>query len=212
MTNAAQLGQVEQWFSRMSLHLNKAVVLAQKLGHGNLSEDDDLFWALAKYAENVQECIVQLDNMSDSILKCLVEFPLRSDGGSTNWTDLKGMRSRLAHNFWSIHAHILWETVTTDFVELKQIISSLSISTTIGDFDDQPRGAVSREQFLELSPTKEGESVELGNSLPFLYFDSHGLAQCFRLGRTSDNRILVAHSKPGTVRISIGYISDTAEQ
>ena len=190
----------------MRVHLQKAIALSQKVDSMTLSEEDDLFWALVKYAENVQECIVQLDNMSDSILGCLIEFPLKSEGESTSWTDLKRMRSRLAHKFWAIDQAILWETVTQDFVQLDQLLESLVISNSVGDFEDQQSLMVDAQRFFGLQPVGAGAHIGLGNSLPFLYFDSTGTAQCLRIGRSPDNQILLAHSKAGTVPLSISVI------
>ena len=165
----------------MRIHLKKAIALSQKVDAMPLSEEDDLFWALVKYAENVQECIVQLDNMSGSIFSRLIELPMKSKDGAS-WDDLKGMRSRLAHKFWDIDQTILWETVTKEFVQLNQLLESLMISKFVGDIEDQRSSRVDAQSFFGLQPAEAGARIGLGNSLPFLYFDSTGTAQCLRIG------------------------------
>ena len=103
-----KVAQIQQWLSRMRFYLRKPVTLSAKIDETQLSKDDDLFWALVKYAENVQECAVQLDNINDSIFACLAEFPMKTENEELSWDGLKGMRSRLAHRFWDINPAVPW--------------------------------------------------------------------------------------------------------
>ena len=57
----AEINTIREWLDRMEVHLGKAIALSEKMSEENLNEDDDNFWALAKYAENAQECAIQLD-------------------------------------------------------------------------------------------------------------------------------------------------------
>ena len=59
----------------------------------DMDESNDLFWALTKYAENVEESLVQLDAVNPRVYPALIEL-----SGPT-WKGLKGTRSRLAHAF-----------------------------------------------------------------------------------------------------------------
>ena len=200
------IAQVRQWLDRMRPHLQKAIILSQKMDGEQLSEDDDLFWSLAKYAENVQECAVQLDKINKSVFPCLSEFPMKSEQDELSWAGLKGMRIRLAHKFWDIDPTVVWSTVTRDFPQLESLLGSLVVSDSIGAIEDQPVIAIEGKRFRELPPAEEGATIELGKSIPFLYFDSSGKAQCLRIGRSLENRLLLAHSKTGSVRMTVSIV------
>ena len=89
---------VRTWFERMLTNAQRALDLASRMSVDDCNESNDLFWALAKYAENVQESITQLDSINNKILPRLIEIPIESEAeGDTAWADLKGMRIRLAH-------------------------------------------------------------------------------------------------------------------
>ena len=199
-----KIAQVQRWFSGMRFYLSKAVILSANMDGTHLSKDDDLFWALVKYAENVEECAVQLDNINDSIFPCLAEFPMKSENEELSWDGLKGMRNRLAHKFWEINPTVLWNTVTRDFPELDDLLESLRMSDVMADFEDQPRAWIESADFWKLNPVEAGDTIRPGNSIPFLYFDSMGKAQTFRIGRSPDNGLMVAHSKTGSINLSVG--------
>ena len=97
------VAEVKVWLERMRDQAGRAVSLSERLSPSDMDESNDLFWALAKYAENVQESIVKLDDINKRIYPELIEL----DGDT--WQGLKGMRSRLAHAFWNIDPQILWE-------------------------------------------------------------------------------------------------------
>ena len=40
----------------MRSHLDKAIILSKQMNEVDLSEESDAFWAIVKYAENVQDC------------------------------------------------------------------------------------------------------------------------------------------------------------
>ena len=104
-----KIAEVKTWLERMRDHAARAVSLSEGMSATDMDESNALFWALAKYAENVQESILKLDDINEGIYPELIEL----DGDT--WKGLKGMRSRLAHAFWNIDPKILWSTVTEDF-------------------------------------------------------------------------------------------------
>ena len=100
--------EVSDLIGHMCRHLEKAIELSRKLEVSEFNEDVDQFWALVKYAENVEECIIQLDNINKTILPALDEIPLEtSPDAGFSWKGLKGMRQRLAHDFRKIDPEIL---------------------------------------------------------------------------------------------------------
>ena len=79
---------------------------------------------------------VQLDNLKHSILEALEEVPIISEQGTDlNWSGLKGMRNKLAHNFWDIDREMLWDTVTKDFPVLRTLLSLLIVAEWSADSD-----------------------------------------------------------------------------
>ena len=93
----SQKAAAADWLGHMCQHLENAIALSEQLEESQLNEGNDQFWALVKYAENVQECIVQLDNLNKTILPALDEVPLDPiPEASFSWSGMKGMRQRLA--------------------------------------------------------------------------------------------------------------------
>ena len=198
--NEQKIQTVKEWISRMETHLEKAIDLSERIEPNEFNEGNHFFWALAKYTENIQECVTQLDKINNSIFPCLIEIPdVTGPDGDLSWDGLKGMRIRLAHKFWSIDPQILWTTVTDEFPVLLEFLKTLFVSTQIGHVD----AIFTTKRFLELSPVNDGEKLELGNSFPMLYFDQKGTAQCFRVGRKSNRELIVSHSAKGGYRLDV---------
>ena len=203
----AQIDDLREWLARMQTHLGKAIELSKQLDGNAPSEDDHSFWALVKYAENVQECAVQLDNMGRSILEALEEVPMISEQGTElNWRGLKGMRSRLAHSFWNIDPKILWETVTEDFPVLRTLLSLLFVTKWVGD-SESARFTVPGEVFNSLPLSKEDDEFTLGNSFIFMFFYPAGRAMCMRFRRVSDAELMVKKpSELATYDLSVSAV------
>ena len=196
----AQIGRIREWLHRMEVHLCKAIALSDSLDEDNLSEEDNNFWALVKYAENVQECVVQLDNMKRSILEALGEVPLKSEQGTDlTWSGLKGMRSRLAHNFWTIDRDILWETIRRDFPVLR-ILLSLVIVAEAGVDPNSPRFSLRARRVRLLPLSKPGDGFTLGNSLIMIFFDKNGRAQCLRIAKMDERTFVFNTSGDDDIR------------
>ena len=115
------VAKAEEWLTRTLLHAERAVELSESLSLERLDESSDLCWALVKYVENVEESVKQLDNLNENIFPALREF------SEVTWSQIKGMRDRLVHQFWRIDPQILWQTVTEDFPVLIALIRSLKV-------------------------------------------------------------------------------------
>ncbi len=182
----------------MKVHLDKAIALSKQLNEVDLTEEDDAFWALVKYAENVQDSARQLDCMKLSILEALEEVPLKSEQGTDlNWKGLKGMRVILAHVFWNINKEILWETVIKDFPVLRILLSLLEVSGPSVD-PESPKFSIPVKRFRTLPISEMNDEFTVGNSFIFMYFDNSGRAECLRIARVSETRL---RFKPPSDRI-----------
>ena len=192
--------QVKIWFERMLLNAERAVDLGCRISVQDLNESNDLFWALAKYSENVQESIVQLDNINKHILPGLIEIPLASEeSGDAAWKDLKGMRSRLVHQFWNVDATILSATVNETFPKLISLLSTLRIPRDPIDTQKPLTGGFAGHELLNLGASDGQESPKPGKSLVFLYFDLVGKPLVFRLAYKDKRTLLVWTSEPLTL-------------
>ena len=123
-----KLDEVESWLSEIQVFTNRAILLAGKMDSNNLSDDEDMFWALVKYAENVEESIKQIDSINASILPILEEIPIEPQAGNDiSWKGFKAMRDVLTHQFKNIDPKILWAVVTEEFPVLNQLLKVLVV-------------------------------------------------------------------------------------
>lgn len=170
----------------MKTNVDRAISLSSRLSPETLYESEDLFWALVKHVENVQECAVQLDNMKLSVLESLEEVPFQSEyGEDLTWRILKGMRSKLAHVFWGINRCTLWDTATNDFPALRTLLSRLVIGSSTID-PDSPVYEFTKLNIEELPLCRLGDESTLGNSLILISFDKDLKPWCFRISRQSE--------------------------
>lgn len=193
--SAADVSSIREWLHRMEAHASNAIALSGTLKKEELNESSNDFWALVKYAENVQECVVQLDNVKRSILEALEEIPIRSDKGvDLTWTGLKGMRARLAHQFWNIEPETLWETVTTDFPVLQKLLSVLVVgeppeTTSLPGIESH--FVFHAPKLMNLPLCNPDEPFTLGNSLVLMDFGTRGHARCVRVAKETETKMII---------------------
>ena len=192
----AQLASITEWFERMLDFANRALGLVGQC-RTVPSKDDHDFWALVKYAENVQEAATQIDNINNTVFQALAAIP-RGD-----WQDLKGMRNRLAHKFWDIDPEVLWQTVTEEFPELIALLTNLQICEKPCQFPNAPSATFTGKQFKDLQPTEPGRNLTPRNSLTFLAIDKEARAWALSLARGTNGRLLIASSRRGNIQLSV---------
>ena len=194
-----QMADVADRLDHMCLHMTNAINLSKKLAGRELNEDDHLFWALVKYAENVQECIVKLDEVNKTILPALDEIPLdpQPEAGFS-WNGMKGMRQKLVHDFRNIDPKILWQTVTSDFPVLLSLLSHVVIAETREMEEGSGRASVAFKvrDYRGLPAVEVGTGFMPGNRMIALFFDQAAKARCVRFGRV-DDRTITFDPSPG---------------
>ena len=191
----AKVNEVRDWLVHMNRHLNNAIELSKQVDGTKLDKSDHLFWALVKYAENVQECILQLDKINPTILPALDEIPEKANANTGfSWNGMKGMRQRLAHDFKKIDPDILWQTVASDFPILLSLTSHVIVieagSTLEGEFEVK----FNVGDFRSMPAHDEREGFQPGNSMIALFFDGSHKAQCMRIARVDDRTIRIRPS------------------
>ena len=210
-----KLVEVRDWLDNMNRYLEKAIELSRRMDGGKLDESDDLFWALVKYAENVQECIIQLDSVNGTILPAFDEVPLEANAeAGFSWKGMKGMRQRLAHDFRKIDPEILWQTVTDDFPILFYLTSHVVLAEASAQ-DGRLQIKFRVKEFRTLPAFQEQEGFKSGNSMIALFFDGSHKAQCVRIARVDDRTVRFKSSDDITLtKMSVSLIDHdgTVEQ
>ena len=209
----AAIREVRTWFERMLTNAHRALDLASRMSLDDCNESNDLFWALAKYAENVQESITQLDSINNNILPRLIEIPVKSEAeGDTAWADLKGMRIRLAHKFWSIDPAVLWSTVVSDFPKLIALLSKIRLQPQPLGNQEQPEIIFRGDEVLTLPLADTRNKPAPGDGLLFLWFAEDGDPEVFRVGRKGPRQLLVHASASNPISIEGLYRLEGGEK
>ena len=201
LMDAKDIAKVETWLCRMQTNTKRTIDLAGKMSLDEMQESNPMFWALAKLTENVEESIVQLDNLHSQVYETLMEIPvsgLSEQSEQLSWKALKGMRSRLAHQFWNISPCILWRTATEDFPKLNILLTSLRVVRDPHRGSEDIQISISGDDFRALPESEEEEvgPLTLGHHIAFLFFDDDGTPHGVRLGRSKEGDLLFA-ATPG---------------
>ncbi len=180
-----KIAEIKTWLERMQVNAARAIKLSDRMSPDDMEECNDLFWALAKYTENVEESVIKLDDINKGIYPSLVELEQEI------WKGLKGMRSRLAHAFWNIDPQILWSTVTKDFPDLMSLLSSIIvIDKPVGDYEEIDF-TFETQRLLGLPDVASGSAVQAGHSILALCFGHNGRVGVFRVAHQGTNRLLM---------------------
>lgn len=180
-----KIAEAKIWLERMRKYIFRAIDLSKRLSPGDLVESNDLFWALVKYAENVQESAKQLDDINSEIFPALIEFD------KDTWQELKRMRDRLAHKFWDIDPQILWATVTSDFPALLALLSMITVIDKPIDYGEKVNFDFETDRLLGLPDATSGSVVEAGYSIIALMFGHNGGVRVFRVGHDGTQKIFI---------------------
>lgn len=198
-----KIDETQIWFQRILDNCHGARALAGKIAIEDLHERNDLYWALVKYAENVEESITQVDKVDKRILRRLVEIPSDVDGSEElSWAQLKGMRIRLAHAFWKIDPQVLWETVTSDFPLLIQLLVRVNVADRPGENGQPADGSLAfrGEDVLALPFSGTIDTPAPGQCLVFLWFDERGVPQALRIAKKGDRTLSLNSSTPISIK------------
>ncbi len=181
----------------MASHTQNALDLTSRLSIDDMNEQNDLYWALVKYIENVQESIKQIDGVSSSVLRVLDEIPLEAKSNADiSWKGFKGMRDVLAHQVDSINPEIVWKVATVELPTLNLLLSNLRMKEGYWHASVEMGIQFRTDDLLTLpSFAIEGRFVP-GNAIVVLYFDDNGQAQCYRIGYTDSTTLNFSSTVP----------------
>ena len=170
-----KIAEVKTWIERMGINLVRAINLSKRISPADLDESNDLFWALVKYTENVQESAKELDKINEKIYPALIEI------NEDYWRKLKGMRDRLVHAFWNIDPQILWSTVTKDFPVLLALLSTITVFPNPLDEDESFAFEVETDDLFKLPDDAPELDRKVGHSLILIRFGHDGEIEVVRL-------------------------------
>ena len=179
------IAEVKTWFARISDHAARAIELAGQMSRQEMVESDCRFWALAKFAENVQESIIKLDTLNPNICPMLVEI------SADTWKGFKGMRQRLVHQFWNIDPDILRETVLNDFPQLQLLLNRIVVNEKFSVSPEQRISFTLTFDQLNAVPslTKQGTPYR-GDMLIHMSFGRDGRIDTCRVGHLRHDKIV----------------------
>ena len=179
------IAAVKTWLERMQVNADRAIRLSERMSPDEVTDTNDLFWSLAKYTENVQESVVKLDEVNKRIYPSLIEFDEKT------WSDLKGMRSRLAHAFWNISPQILWSTVTEDLPKLLALLSSIIVVPNPVSDGEEFSVVFETQRLLGLPNITPDSSITPGDHIVALYFGHNGKIGVVRIGHDGSRKLFI---------------------
>ena len=164
--------EIEGWLKRVSAYASRAVDLTSRIVEADFHPDNDGFWAVVKYAENVQESVKQLDNLD----RRLWNYLSKEAEDDVDSSDMKGMRDILAHQFWSIDPSLLRDVVSREFPTLLTFLGKVKIGNLLDSGRMEP--SFTGSEWAELNPSE---------SLVYLWFYPTRPAVC-RIRKTNDDK------------------------
>lgn len=78
-------------------------------------------------SEEKQDAVVRRLEVIGEAVKGIPE-DFRQKHPEVPWRDIAGMRDNLIHEYFVVDLEEVWKTVTTDIIELKQKISTISVA------------------------------------------------------------------------------------
>ena len=191
-----KIAKVKTWLERMRVNVSRAIDLSNRVSPDKMVESTDLFWALVKYTENVQESAKQLDNISEKIFPALIKFDIDT------WKSLRGMRDRLAHQFWDINPRILWSTVTEDFPALLSLLSTIIVFEKPVHDGERVNLDLETDRILGLPDIAPGSAVKAGQGIICMVFGYRGKVGVFRVGHYGTGMLLMHANFNSRVTVS----------
>ena len=186
-----------------------AVEVLERLDHAN---DPHLITALKKYVEDTGQALKEVDNRlkraRSSLEDLFPEIPGKAQDATT-WRNLIRRRDVIAHRILSVDDIQVREEANRDFRTLYSLLRNIHFVPTMTNFDRGRSFAVGirSEVLRRLPPVKPGgESTELGMSVVLVCEDIQHDLLVFRLARSPHDRLLIASTYLGNIRITCEWL------
>ena len=197
---------LEEFMSNAARNAQSAINVIARM-EGN--EDHDLVAAMKKYVEDTGQSIKEVDDRlkeKESSLSALFsEIPDESED-EVSWRNLIGRRNVIAHKLLSVDNKQVYEEAKRDFASLHQLLSNIYFVPTLTNWENNKGFSVFLKPtiFHTLRPvTARDQKIRTGEALIFICEDIHEGFLSFRMGRSIDNKLLLASSRIGTFPFSI---------
>ena len=205
--------KLEEFMASAARKSRSALRVIDRMHGSDDLQDRDLLTALKKYVEDTCEAIKVVDNElkrnKSSLQSLIFEIPNETLDSKVSWRNLIGRRDVIAHKLLTVDDNKVYREAVRDFGSLNQLLSKVYFVPVKTDFAS---GAgffplLRRDAVTNLAPSGHGQTPQIGESLIFICEDKVEKFMSFRLGRTEDNKFVVASSgAPHSIHISVRYI------
>lgn len=200
---------LEEFLSSAARNSRNALRLMDRMRSSGDSNTDHLT-ALKKYVEDTCEAIKVVDSTlrghKSSLDSLLFEVPREGSEDELTWRSLIGRRDVIAHDLLAVDDNQVHREASRDFNSLHQLLSRVYFVPAKTDWGSG-RGfspLIKADAWKGLSPSENGRSPRIGESLVFVCEDKVEGFLSFRLGRTEGNMVLMSASLgPRAIPISI---------
>ncbi|MCY4365784.1 MAG: hypothetical protein OXE17_06130 [Chloroflexi bacterium] len=172
----------------------------------NTEDDPHLLAALKRYVEDTGQALKEVDNRLKKLHSGLNElFPEIS-----SWKDLISRRDVIAHKILTLDDDKVRKEADRDFRALCQLLSNIHFAPTVIDLEQGigPEVAIRSNLLRELAPSEAGqEAFVLGSVLVVVCLDARKGIVAFRLGRSPDNKALLAVSHTGEYTFTVSNVN-----
>ena len=197
----------EEWLNSGARSCRRALDVMDRIERTE-GQDVDLMAALKRYVEETCEAIKQVDNAlkrkGADLATLLHEVPNEASG-EASWRDIIGRRDVLAHHLLMIDDERVHREARRDFESLYQLLSRVYFAPIKTNFEGgrgSPEMILKAEKIQQLRPAEPGNQMAVGESVVFVYEDEERGFIAFRMGRSDNNRALIA-GPPGTYHLSV---------
>ena len=202
--------QLEEFMASAARNAGKAIRVIGRMSDSGNVHDGDLLTALKKYVEDTCEAIKVVDNKlkgkGASLESLLSELPDKTGSSSVSWRGLIARRDVIAHKLLTVDDKQVYREAVRDFGVLHQLLSNTYFVPVKTDWASN-RGfspMIKADAVRRLAPSKANTTPGIGQSLVFICEDEQEGFLAFRLGRSHDDKIMMAASHaPRDIRIEV---------
>ncbi len=198
-----------EMYEFMSAAARSAVAAVEVLDRLKAEDDPHLLAALKRYVEETGQALKEVDNRLEKLQSGLNQlFPEIS-----KWKELIGRRDVIAHELLTLDDNRVREEAEWDFRTLCQLLSNIHFAPAVIDLEQGfgPTVVFCFDQLHQLASSGPGTEASVpGSALVVVCLDARKGIVAFRLGRSPDNKALLAVSHPGEYKFTVSKLNPPA--
>ena len=198
-----------EMYEFISAASRSAVAGVEVLDRLNTEDDPHLVAALKKYVEDTGQALKEVDNRLKKLHSGLNDLFREI----SSWRELISRRDVIAHKILTLDDDKVRKEADRDFRALCQLLPNINFAPTVIDLEQGigPEVAIRAGLHRELAPSEAGqEAFVLGGALVVVCLDARKGIVTFRLGRSPDNKVLLAASHPGEYTFTFSKLNPPA--